>query len=427
MKANIKSRVGYIKGAVAACTLLALSGMSSLAYSQQAAIVCPGYSKPKTNLLGERTGKKLNAAFEAYNEERVKDAVELLREIEAKEPFDKASVERFLGQILVSMDGNNEKEALKLLETAANRKVLNDSDQAQLLQLNGDLSLQEEKYDGAIAWYQKYMDFTCKENAKIYTKVAKAYTELKQFDKVVTAADKAIALAEKPDKNPYALKVNAYHETKNYPKAVETVETLVELFPQEKNWWTQLGFFYMLVEDYSSALSTFALAYKQGFLTKKSEYKALMQLYATNDVPYKSAEIHQKYMDAGIIENDADSVASLANSLHQAKAFDKAAAMYKKAGDLANDPEHYRKQGTLLLTAEDYEGAISALTAALNAGVEEVGRVHFGLMEAHFYDGDYRAAHEHAKLAQQDASLRRNALAWIPYIEEKAKNRGIRL
>ncbi|MFC4699845.1 tetratricopeptide repeat protein [Glaciecola siphonariae] len=418
----------HIHKSVALCSLLVMSAAPTLVQAQQeAAIVCPGYKQPKTQLLGERTGKKLQTAFEAYNEERLNDAVSLLREIEPKEEFDKASVERFLGQILVSMDGDNAPEALKLLESAAGRKVLNDRDQADLMKLNGDLSLQEEKYGNAVKWYNQWMEFTCKEDAQTYTKIAKGYTELKEFDKVVEAANKAIALADKPDKNPYALKVNAFHETKNYPAAVETVETLVELFPEEKNWWTQLGFFYMLVENYDKALATFALAYKQGYLSKKSEYKALIQLYASNDIPFKSAELHEKYMMAGEIENDGSSVASLANTLHQAKEYKEAAKFYAQAAKMTKDPEYYRKQGALLLTAEDYKGAITALNSALNSNIDDKSKVHFSLMEANFYAGNYRKAFEHAEEARKDASMRRNASAWIPYIKEKAKNRGIRL
>lgn len=417
----------HFKRAVAVCSLLAMGSASTVALAQQAPpVLCPGYVQPKTQLLGERTGKKLQAAFEAYNEERLNEAVELLREIDPKETFDRASVERFLGQILVSMD-NNEAEAIKLLEAAANREVLNDRDQADLLKLNGDLSLQEEKYANAIKWYGKWMEFTCKEDSQTYTKIAKAYTETKEFDKVIVAANKAIALADKPDKNPYALKVNAYHETKKYPEAVKTVEILVELFPEEKSWWTQLGFFYMMVEDYSKALSTFSLAYKQGFLTRKSEYKALIQLYASNDVPFKSAQLHKKYMEAGEIDKDGSSVASLANTLHQAKAHKEAAKYYAEAGRMTGDPEHFRKQGALLLTAEDYKGAIVALNAALAANVKEEGKVHFSLMEANFYAGNFKEAFDHAEEAQKDSSLRRNATAWIPYIRDKAKNKGVRL
>jgi hypothetical protein len=48
-------------------------------------------------------------------------------------------------------------------------------------------------------------------------------------------------------------------------------------------------------------------------------------------------------------------------------------------------------------------------------------------MEAYFYNNDFRQANVHAEEAKKDPTLRRNANAWIPYIEGKAKNRGIRL
>lgn len=399
---------------------------------QELPVLCPGYTLPKTKLLGQRAGKKLQDAYDTFlNEElderkRVLEAIQMLREIEPKEPYDVAYVNRFLGQLLVSEEGKAG-EALQLLQSSAEANVLNDKDQADLLKLVADLSTQEEKYQNALNFYNKWMEFTCKEDPDVYTRMAKAYTEIKQFDKVIEVADKAIATYPEPNKNPFALKINAYHETKDYVNAVKVAETLVELFPTEKNWWSQLGFFYMLTEDYPKALSTFALANKQGYLTKRSEFKALVQLYASSDNPYKSAQLHEKHMESGMLENEADDYASLANTLQLAREYKDAAKFYGRAGQMANDPEYYRKQGVLLMTAEDYRGAITALTKALELGIESEGKVHFSLMEANFYSGNFRQANVHAQEAKKDPSLRRNANAWIPYIKQKADNRGINI
>jgi Flp pilus assembly protein TadD len=412
---------------------LVFGSYSTLTMAQQALpIDCPGYTQPKTRLLGERAGKKLQSAYEVYlNEEleekaRIKQAIEMLREIEPKEPFDIATVDRFLGQLLVSEDGK-QLEALALLTSSAELNVLNDKDQADMLKLVADLSIQEEKYENSVKWYEKWMKFTCKEDADIYTRMAKAYTEMKEFDKVLTVADKAIAAYEKPNKNPYALKINAYHEKKEYKGAVEVAEILVELFPGEKNWWSQLGFFYMLTEDYNKALSTFALAYHQGYLTKKSEFRALVQLYASSDVPFKAAQLQIKYMKSGLLDDNATDLAGLANTLQLAREYTEAAKYYGQAAAKSGDADYYRKQGVLLLTAEDYKGAIAALNKSLESGVDTEGKVHFSLMEANFYTGNYRQANVHANEAKKDPSLRRNALAWIPYIKQKADNRGIKL
>ncbi|WP_414830216.1 tetratricopeptide repeat protein [Alteromonas sp. H39] len=396
------------------------------AMAQSAAVVCPGYEKGKTTLVGERTGKKVQKAFEAYNEDRVDEALEILYDIEPSDDFDKSYVGRFIGNLLAAREGQGTK-ALGYLTDAVQPKVLNDTEHAQTLKLIGDLSMQENKYNDAVKWYKEWMDFTCKEDPDVYTRMAQAYYESKQLDKMVDPADKAIALYEKPNKNPYVLKLTSYYERKMYPETVAVAEELVSKFPENGRWWTQLGFFYMLVEDFKKGLSTFDLAYEQGFLKKANEIKTLAQLYATNGVPYKAAKLMEKYIDSGLLEDNADMLASVANSYHQAKNYDLAANYYGKAAAKSSDPEHYRKQGTLLLVAEDYNGAIQALNSALDRGAENPASIHFSLMEANFYKGDFKAAYEHVQEAKKDRSMRRNASAWEPYIKEKAKNRGINI
>ena len=389
-------------------------------------IACPGYEKGKTSLVGERTGKKVQRAFEAYQQDLVDEALEILYDIDAKDDFDKAYVGRFIGNLLAAMEGQGGK-ALGYLNSAVSPRVLNDNEHVATLRLIGDLSMQEKKYVNAIEHYEKWMEVTCKEGADVYTLIAQAYYELGQLDKVIEPADKSIALYEEPNKNPYILKLTSFYERKLYPQTVKVAEDLVKNFPEDKQWWTQLGFFYMLVEDYPRALSTFEIAYGQGYLTKVSEIKAFAQLYATNDVPIKSAKIQDKYIKEGLIPRDADSLAALANTYHQAKEYNEAANFYGQAASLSSDPEHFRKQGVLLLTAERYKESIVALNKALERGAEDPGRIHFSLMEANFYAGDFRAAMMHVKEAKKDSSTRRNASAWEPYIREKAKNRGIKV
>jgi uncharacterized protein HemY len=387
-------------------------------------VVCPGYKPGTTQIVGERAGKKVARAFEAYNEDLVDEALEILIEIDPSDSFDRAYVSRFIGNIMATLD-NRGQEAKGYLVDAVKQKELNDNEHAGTLRLLGDLSLQEKDYADAINWYNKWMDFTCKEDADIYTRIAQAFYETKQLDKIIAPADKAIALYEKPNKNPYVLKLTSYYERKLYPQTVKVAEELVRQFPDNKQWWSQLGFFYMLVEDFPRALSTFEMAYAQGYLVKVSEIKALAQLYATSDIPHKAALLLEKYINNGLLEKTESNYSQLANAFHSAKYHAKAASYYGIAAAINNDADLYRKQGVLLLAAEDYKGAVTALNNALEAGPEDEGRVQFALMEANFYQNKFRTAYKHAMEAKKHSSVRRNANAWAPYIKEKAKNRGI--
>nr|WP_309568766.1 tetratricopeptide repeat protein [Alteromonas gilva] len=428
----LKSKMFKKSLVVAALTLS--SAVAAPAFAQQGGkepkpvgpVVCPGYEKGNTNLVGQRVGKKVQSAYEAYGEDLLDEAIQMLRDIDADEDFDKAYVNRLLGNMLATKEGKGG-EALSLLVSSVKPKVLNDLEHAQTLKLVADLSLQEQEYKQAVEYYQSWLDFTCKEEPEVYLRMANAFYELKDYDSVIAPADKAIELYEKPNINAYVMKLSSFYERKMYSETISVAEDIVNTFPDEGKWWTQLGQFYLMVEDFKKSLSTLEIAYNAGFIEKQNLLKMLSQLYATNDMPFKSAEFLAENIENGRIERNADNLASVANSYHQALEYEKAAKYYEQAAKLSSDPEYYRKQGVLLLTAEDYKGAITALKNALDRGVEDPAKVHFSLMEANFYAGDFKQAYVHIQEAKKDRSLRRNANAWEPYIKQKAKNRGINI
>ena len=419
-------KLSRLKSALVGSAGIALTALAPMVSAQSLPVECPGYERPKTQLLGERAGKKLQKAFEAYNQDLVDEAINLLYEIEAKEPFDRASVDKFLGQILAGQDGK-QKEALDYLRRSVQTKVLNDGDHASIMKAVGDLSLNDDNSKDAIMWYQRWMDFTCKEDPQVYMRMAKAYLDLKQYKNVIGPIDNAIRLFKEPKVNAYRIKISAHYEDKDMPNTIKTAETALQVFPTEKSFWRQLGMFYLVEERYSEALATFELAYKQGYLTKKNEINVLSQLYSTQGVPIKAAEFQEKYLKSGLLEKDEQTLSSLANLYNRAREFKKAASYYAQAAVINNNPEYYQKQGEMLLTAEEYKRAIPALEKALAYNTDKEGRVNYSLMEANFYSNNFKEAYKYVQAAKKDNSIRRNALAWEPYIKEKAKNRGIRL
>ena len=418
---KMKSSILKIFGLSVLSVALLAPGVAS---AQTPPVLCPDYKRGPTQIPGQRVGKRVQKAFEAYSAELLDEAIEILKEIDADDPFDRAYVDRFLGNLLASQEGKAS-EALNYLLRSVKDKQLNDNEHAQTLRLVGDLNMMERNFDQAVEYYNKWMDYTCKEDADVYTRLAQAFYETKQLPKMIAPADKAIAMYDKPNKNPYVLKLTSYYERKMYKETIEVAETLVKLFPENKQWWTQLGFFYMLVEDFNKALQTFELAYTQGYLEKASEIRALAQLYGSLEIPYKSAVIQEKYLKSGLLKADEDTLSRLANAWHRAKNYLKAADYYGQAAKLSNNAEHYRKQGTLLLSAEKYKEAIVALKKSLDAGSDKKGSIQMALMEANFYQGKFKEAYVHIKEAIKDKSVARNARAWEPYIKEKAKNRGI--
>jgi tetratricopeptide (TPR) repeat protein len=262
MKTNLLSTSfkTLVLGAMSACFSVSLSAQEAAAGGSQAPkyqppVVCAGYKPGKSNLVGERAGKKVQKAFEAYQADNLDEAILILRETKTSEGFDRAYVNKFLGNLIASKD-DGYREALKYLAPSVEEKFLNDGEHAATLKMVADLSLSLSKYNDAIKWYNKWLDFTCKNSGEVHLRIATAYYEMEQYDKVVAPSDKAIQYTpkDKLKSTPYQLKLQSYSERKQYKNALRVAEDLVLAFPTEGKWWTMLGAFYMQNEQYKKSI-----------------------------------------------------------------------------------------------------------------------------------------------------------------------------
>ncbi len=381
--------------------------------------------KRPTQLVGPSVGKKVQKAFELYSADDIDGALVILLDIDASKEYDKAYVNRFIA-VMYATKGNQEDKAISYLSQAVEADILNESDHGEAIKLLADLQMQTKKYEDALKNYAAWMEFTGKEDAGTYVKIAQAQYELRRLDKMVEPADKAIALyGDKPNQNPYILKLTSYYERKMYKEGVGVLETVLQLFPENKQWWTQLGMFYLLVEDYPKALQTLDMAYKQNFLEKESELKTLASLYQSNGVPYKAARLLEKHINSGEIKRDDQTLSSLANAFHAAQHIDLAAKYYGEVAKLTNEAQHWRKQGMLLKQSEQFKGSIVALNKALDKDVKNKGSIYMSLAESHFYLGQYKQAHVEIKRAMQDPKSRKAARSWKSFIEDTARRKGV--
>lgn len=380
--------------------------------------------------VSERVGRRIMSAFELYSEqEDIKGAIAELEAVEPREAFDQAYVDRFLGNLYAADD--RIKDAYARTTRAADADVLGWSDQASALKLAADLSLQVEDYRAALKYYEKWLQFTGEYNPDVFLRIANSFYELKQFEKVIRPADLAIQYYEEPNKNPYVLKVASYYERKMYSDAIDVLEAGLAVIPGEKNWWNQLGMIYMLEEKLDKALQTLEIAYLAGYFDKESQFKALVQLYSNNGIPYDSARLMVKHLNSGDIEKTARNYQNAANNFEMAREYSRAAEMYALAAELTDDREdradYYRRKGTAHLRAEEYPQAAQAYLQALDQGYDEPGKIYMSLTEAYFYQNKFSDALKYVKEAQKYEGERRNARSWESYIRSKASNLGVSL
>jgi len=380
--------------------------------------------KRKTQLVSPNVGKKVAKAFDAYSAEDIDGAIAILNDITAKKVFDKAYVTRFTA-VMYAQKGD-EVKSIKYLKEAIEPDVLNEGDQGEALKLLADLQMQTKDFKGALKNYDRWMEFTGKEDANTYVKITQAYYELRRLDKMIAPADKAIALyGDKDNKNPYILKVTSFYERKMYQDAVNVLEVVLQIFPEEPQWWTQLGMFYLLVEDYSKGVQTLDLAYRQGYLDKESQIKTLASLYSQNEAPYKAALLLEKNIASGLVTRDDKNLSIIANAWHAAQHIDKAAKYYGELAKMTGEARHYRKQGMLLKQDEQFSAAIVAFDKAIELGVKGKGKIYQSIAESYFYLEKYKPAYAAIKKAMKDPKSRKAARGWVSFIKDTAVRKNV--
>lgn len=388
--------------------------------------------KRPTHLVGPKVGKKVQKAFELYsgNEEKgiapdVKGALDVLLDVKTSKAYDKAYLSRFIAVMYATL-GNDEINTIKYLKLAIEPDILSAQDHGEALKLLGDMQMVTNDYKGALKSFYGWTEFTGKNDGPTYVKIANAYYSLQQLDKIIEPADKAIAaFGDKPNQNPFIMKIQSYYGRKMYKEAVKVLETVIQLFPENKQWWSQLPMFYLLIEDYDKATKTLDLAYKLGHLEKEGQIKTLANLYSTSETPYKAAKLLEKHIASGLVKRDDKNISALANAWHSAQHIDKAAKYYGELAKMTNEAKHYRKQGMLLKQDEQFSKAVIALNKALELGIAKKGRIHMSIAESYFYLEKYKKAYAAIQKAMKDPKTRKSAKGWKSFIVDTAKRKKV--
>jgi tetratricopeptide (TPR) repeat protein len=409
---------------IATALLLSVCGSALLSNSAVAAEKCEIDTR-QSRAVGDSAAKKVQKSFKAYTDGNLDEAIATLLEANARNDFDKAYVDRMLGNFYA--EKGQMKTAIKFLKTAVDADILGGTDHAATMRLYADLLLQEKKFKEAIPYYYKWMDFTCKSDAQMYRRIGIAHTELKEWNKVLQVADKGLSLSETPDKGLYQMKLTAYFNQKKYNEAVKVLETMVPLFQDDKRLWVQLAQFYLMTENYDKSLATYDLAYKNGFLETDSNITRLTQLLAQKGAPYKAATIFEKHMKSGLIAENEKSFSTLAGFYHNAKELKEAAYYYGKAAAVNNEGDLFLKQGRILSLDQKYLDAIPVLKKALDAGIDNPGEAQFELALSYLSLKNYKSAYQRALLAAKDEKTERSAKSYISYIKEKARIHNVTL
>ncbi len=282
-----------------------------------------------------------------------------------------------------------------------------------------------EDYKNAVRMLKEWFAVADNPNADAHMLLAQGYYQLKEWDNAIKSVETGLAKnAEKGKlpKEPWLLLARVlYFEKGNIPAMVDTLETLVKLYPKGE-YWIQLSMMYGEQKKELLQMVTMETAYVQGMLTRESELLQMAGLYAGNDVPFKAAQVMEKGLKAGIIKETSKNMEYMGNFLASAQEIKKSVDPLKRAADLAKNGEPASRLANVYISLDRYKEAEDAANLALKKGdLRSEENTLLVLGQAQFYQEKYQDAKKTFNKAVKFKKTEKFARQWIQYLNSEIK------
>jgi len=410
-------------------TVLMMTAMSVSGQAVAQTEEC-GLKRGKTSsALDEITWNKLNSAFEEVGEENYDVAFEQLFKMNerAKGDYLKAVVAQALAQ--VEWARANYDSALGYFETAVELDALPDLTHFSLMYQIAQLYYMKERYDEALEKLALWMCKVPPEKivADAFVLKASIYAQKEDWRNAVEAIDKAISMSDEPKESWYQLKLAAHFELEQFPKAAQTLEIMIQSWPDKMVYWTQLSQIYYKLKMDDEALSVMALAYRRNMLEKPADIMFLSSMYSNNNVPFKAASVLQKGIEDGFVESNRRNWTMVADAWYAAEEMENALVAYEKAGKASEDGEIDLRRAYILVDMERWSEASAAIEAAIEKGGfnnRKTGDAYVLQGMSEFNLGNYSKASTAWGRASKYPKARKAAEQWMNHMREERSRKS---
>jgi tetratricopeptide (TPR) repeat protein len=385
---------------------------------------CGKKRNKNSGALDEATWKRLNAVYEDVGEEKYDIAFDKLQRMTPRmvDDYQKAVLAQATAQ--VEWARGNYDQSLTSFEKAVELDALPDLAHFGLMYQIAQLYYMKDRYDDALDKLALWMCKVSKEKITdvAYVLQASLYAQKEDWKNVLVAIETAISISEEPKESWYQMKLAAHFELEQFPKAAQTLEIMIQLWPDKKSYWVQLSQIYYKLKMTDEALSIMALAHRRNMLDEETDVMYLSNLYATNEVPYKAAQMLQKGMEDGIVESSKRNWTIVADSWYYAQEMEKSLKAYEKAGQASEDGEIDLRRAYILVDLERWQEALTAVNSAIEKGGfsdNKTGDAYVLQGMSEFNLGNYNKASTAWGRATKYPKVKKSAQQWLNHMREE--------
>lgn len=319
----------------------------------------------KQYLLSKETYDLLNVTRVAMEESSYHAVIQKLTVYLDKEnikSYDKAVINQTLGYAYNAQE--NYKRSIESFIKAVRSDALPDKMTHELTYIIAQLYIHSEKYTEGLSYLDKWFEKESNPSSEAHLLAASAYYQINQFKKLIPHAKSAIEKSDAPQQSWYELLIAGYYETRMYRDAALLLETMINKYPDNDNYWLLLVAVYQQNKQEKKALAISELAYEKGIL-KGDDIIQLAQTYLYLQLPLEAAAVLDSEINNGTIDYSKANIELLSNSWLLAHDKEKAAFILEQYVSKFNDISLRYKLAHIYVELENWDKAKNTLEAVV--------------------------------------------------------------
>lgn len=259
------------------------------------------------------------------------------------------------------------------------------------------------------------------EGATVNTGIAKllaiAYAQADRFRDGLRYAEQWYAATPRPSLGEYNIILIYYQQLDRPADELRVVRQQVDQYPQERTPWANLVSLLARTDQEEQAFEANKLMYLNGLFTESQELVRLAQYYSFYNNPYRGAQILEREMNAGRVENTVDNLTLLSNMWRQAAEFERALPVLRRISEARGDGQTALQLAEAYYQLNQWEQSAQAFQTALNrGGLRQPGDAWVLLGTARFNLNDNQGALAAFREGARFPSSRNQANGWIRFV-----------
>lgn len=200
--------------------------------------------------------------------------------------------------------------------------------------------------------------------------LTQAWVQSDNFSRALPWAERWFNEASPKERRHFDL-LNYLYNTTNQPgKQADIVRQMINRWPEDKTLWDAWASMLANGGREDEAFEVNKMLYLGGALNTEADLLKVVQYYSFYDMPFQAAEILQREMNAGRINESPDKLVQLSDLYRQAREYKRAIPILERAASSAGTGKLFAQLGEALYNEGQCAKAEDAFTNAINRGYE---------------------------------------------------------